>query len=96
MTICIILLEAFLILNHLWNTAIGIFHNDAQTALAWVNEEDHCRIISMELGGDIPSVFTRFCELSNAIKVSGQNISYAHCNFRVGCLVLFCLYILKI
>ena len=42
----------------------GIFHNDAQTALAWVNEEDHCRIISMELGGDIPSVFTRFCALS--------------------------------
>jgi creatine kinase len=47
----------------------GIFHNEAQTALAWVNEEDHCRIISMELGGDIPSVFTRFCALSNAIKV---------------------------
>ena len=47
----------------------GIFHNDAQTALAWVNEEDHCRIISMELGGDIPSVFSRFCALSEAIKV---------------------------
>ena len=42
----------------------GIFYNEAQTALAWVNEEDHCRIISMELGGDIPSVFTRFCALS--------------------------------
>ncbi|RYY87196.1 hypothetical protein EON63_04460 [archaeon] len=37
----------------------GIFHNDTQTALCWVNEEDHCRIISMELGGDIPSVFKR-------------------------------------
>ena len=55
-----------------WPNNRGIFHNDTQTALAWVNEEDHCRIISMELGGDIPSVFTRFCALSNAIKASAE------------------------
>jgi len=55
-----------------WPNNRGIFHNDAQTALCWVNEEDHCRIISMELGGDIPSVFTRFCELSNALKASAE------------------------
>ncbi len=55
-----------------WPNNRGIFHNEAQTALAWVNEEDHCRIISMELGGDIPSVFTRFCDLSNALKVSAE------------------------
>jgi len=51
-----------------WPKSRGIFHNDAQTALAWVNEEDHCRIISMELGGNIPSVFARFCNISNEIK----------------------------
>lgn len=51
-----------------WPDNRGIFHNDAQTALCWVNEEDHCRIISMEDGGDIPSVFTRFCALSEALK----------------------------
>ena len=50
----------------------GIFHNESLTALAWVNEEDHCRIISMEDGGNIPSVFTRFCELSHAIKLSAE------------------------
>lgn len=55
-----------------WPKNRGIFHNEAQTALAWVNEEDHCRIISMELGGDIPSVFTRFCALSNALKESAE------------------------
>ena len=55
-----------------WPNNRGIFHNATQTALAWVNEEDHCRIISMELGGDIPSVFTRFCDLSNAIKASAE------------------------
>jgi len=53
-----------------WPNSRGIFHNEAQTALAWVNEEDHCRIISMEFSGDIPSVFKRFCELSDAIKKS--------------------------
>jgi creatine kinase len=55
-----------------WPDNRGIFHNDTQTALCWVNEEDHCRIISMELGGDIPSVFTRFCALSNALKASAE------------------------
>ncbi len=55
-----------------WPNNRGIFHNDAQTALAWVNEEDHCRIISMELGGDITSVFARFCKLSNALKESAE------------------------
>ena len=55
-----------------WPSNRGIFHNEAQTALCWVNEEDHCRIISMELGGDIPSVFTRFCALSEAIKTSAE------------------------
>jgi creatine kinase len=55
-----------------WPNNRGIFHNDAQTALCWVNEEDHCRIISMELGGNIPSVFERFCGLSNALKASAE------------------------
>jgi len=55
-----------------WPNNRGIFHNETQTALCWVNEEDHCRIISMELGGNIPSVFKRFCELSDAIKASAE------------------------
>jgi len=55
-----------------WPNNRGIFHNDAQTALCWVNEEDHCRIISMENGGNIPSVFERFCNLSNALKASAE------------------------
>jgi len=55
-----------------WPDNRGIFHNQAQTALCWVNEEDHCRIISMEFTGDIPSVFSRFCQLSNAMKQSAE------------------------
>lgn len=55
-----------------WPDNRGIYHNESHTALCWVNEEDHCRIISMEDGGDIPSVFSRFCALSHAIKASAN------------------------
>jgi creatine kinase len=56
-----------------WPNNRGIFHNDAQTALCWVNEEDHCRIISMEKGGNVKSVFTRFCAISKTLsKVAEQ------------------------
>mmetsp|Transcript_7280 Transcript_7280/g.18709 ORF Transcript_7280/g.18709 Transcript_7280/m.18709 type:complete len:403 (-) Transcript_7280:161-1369(-) len=51
-----------------WPDGRGIFHNDTKTVLSWVNEEDHCRIISMEDGGDVKNVFARFCQLSDAIK----------------------------
>jgi creatine kinase len=65
-----------------WPDNRGIFHNgkgedgkpaasgDA-TALAWCNEEDHCRIISMMKGGDIPAVFKRFGALSDALAATG-------------------------
>jgi creatine kinase len=46
----------------------GIFHNDAKTFLAWVNEEDHCRIISMSTDGDILSVFKRFALASDTFQ----------------------------
>jgi hypothetical protein len=51
-----------------WPEGRGIFHNDSKTVLCWCNEEDQCRIIAMENGGDVKGVFTRFCQLSNAIK----------------------------
>lgn len=55
-----------------WPDNRGIFHNEGQTILSWVNEEDHCRIISMDTGGDIKKVFERFCGLSDAIKASAE------------------------
>merc|ERR1719334_394241 len=36
-----------------WPDARGIWHNDAKNFLVWINEEDHLRLISMELGGNI-------------------------------------------
>uniref|UniRef100_A0A672ZSQ3 creatine kinase n=1 Tax=Sphaeramia orbicularis TaxID=375764 RepID=A0A672ZSQ3_9TELE len=39
----------------------GQGHNDNKTFLVWVNEEDHLRVISMQKGGNMREVFTRFC-----------------------------------
>jgi len=45
-----------------WPTGRGIYHNAAKTFLVWVNEEDHLRIISMQKGGDLKTVFGRLVQ----------------------------------
>jgi creatine kinase len=60
-----------------WPESRGIFHNDSKTALAWCNEEDHCRIISMADGGDVKSVFARFASLSAAMQASAEEAGAA-------------------
>lgn len=45
-----------------WPDARGIWHNSKKNFLIWLNEEDHTRIISMQEGGNIREVFTRFCD----------------------------------
>lgn len=51
-----------------WPDARGIFHNDKKNFLVWINEEDHARIISMQQGGDMKAVFTRFCRGINEVE----------------------------
>ena len=51
-----------------WPDARGIWHNHLKTFLVWVNEEDHTRVISMQKGGNMQEVFTRFC---NGLKEVG-------------------------
>lgn len=53
-----------------WPHARGIYHNDAKSALVWVNEEDHLRIISMEKGNNIRAVFDRFGGLVKAVEAA--------------------------
>ena len=53
--------------NEEWPEGRGIFHNKDKTFLVWLNEEDHLRIISMEKGSDIGSVFTRLCVAVNEL-----------------------------
>jgi len=45
-----------------WPTGRGIFHNNAKTFLVWCGEEDHLRIISMQMGGHVGEVFGRLKE----------------------------------
>jgi len=45
-----------------WPDGRGIWHNENKNFLVWVNEEDHCRVISMQKNGDMRAVFTRFCD----------------------------------
>ncbi|CAN0246460.1 unnamed protein product [Ascophyllum nodosum] len=63
-----------------WPDARGIFHNSEKNFLVWVNEEDHMRIIAMEQGGDIKSVFTRWStgveEIEKALKAEGFEYMY--------------------
>lgn len=68
-----------------WPSNRGVFHNDDHTALIWINEEDHVRMISMEIGGNILSVFRRFCEISkNILSVAENNLTkYMH-NEKLG------------
>jgi creatine kinase/arginine kinase len=54
--------------NRDWPEGRGIFHNADKTALVWVNEEDQLRIIAMEKGGGVRSVFERLSRLVGALE----------------------------
>jgi len=53
-----------------WPNARGIYHNEDKSALVWVNEEDHVRIISMEKTKNIRAVFDRFANLVKAVEAA--------------------------
>jgi len=73
-----------------WPDARGIWHNDAKNFLVWINEEDHLRLISMELGGNINAVFKRFCDGINQVekhmKASGYEYMWnEHLGYVLTC-----------
>ncbi|EDO49262.1 predicted protein [Nematostella vectensis] len=71
--------------NKLWPEGRGIFHNNDKTFLVWINEEDQLRIISMEKGSDIGSVFSRLCRAVNELdKKLGFQHTDAH-GYLSGC-----------
>jgi creatine kinase len=57
-----------------WPHARGIYHNEMKSALVWVNEEDHLRIISMEKGKNIRAVFDRFANLVHAVEAGCKQV----------------------
>ena len=52
----------------------GVFLSDNKKFMVWVNEEDHLRIISMEQGSNISSVFNR---LGKGIKSLETNLEFS-------------------
>lgn len=60
--------------NRDWPSGRGIFHNAAKTFFVWLNEEDEFRIISLEQGGDVLSVFGR---LARAVKEIEAKLPFA-------------------
>jgi creatine kinase len=63
-----------------WPDARGIWHNKEKNFLVWINEEDQCRVISMQSGGDIHQTFARFCrgikEIERLMKVNGHEFMW--------------------
>lgn len=73
-----------------WPDARGIWHNNDKNFLVWVNEEDHTRVISMQKGGNMKEVFTRFCEglntFESAMKTKGHEFMWnEHLGYILTC-----------
>ncbi|XP_066592723.1 arginine kinase-like [Prorops nasuta] len=71
--------------NRFWPKGRGIFFNDTKTFLVWCNEEDHLRLISMEEGGDLATIYGRLVDAVSRIE---REISFSR-NSRLGYLT-FC------
>jgi len=78
-------------INNFWPNGRGIFFNDNKTFLVWINEEDILRIISMEQGGNVKSVFNR---LEKAVNILSEKLEFAFnkqlgyltaCPTNIGC-----------
>ena len=58
-----------------WPTGRGLFLNQDRTFVVWVGEEDHLRIISIEQGGNLGSVFSR---LAGAVEILSEALHFVH------------------
>ncbi|MRA75837.1 hypothetical protein GH890_30800, partial [Bacillus thuringiensis] len=68
----------------------GIWHNNEKTFLVWVNEEDHCRVISMQQGGSLKGTFERFCRGLNEVEGLIKKRGSAFCWSQRFCCLCTC------
>jgi len=67
-----------------WPDGRGFFVNEAKTLVIWVNEEDHCRIVSMQQGDqgtgghDMVKVFERFCTAIDSVEAEMKKDGYEY------------------
>lgn len=64
-----------------WPHGRGVFVSNDKKFILWINEGDHIRIISMENGGDIKSVFDRLAKAVKCIETGLQEILKAEVVF---------------
>ncbi len=72
-------------LNRDWPNGRGIFHNKDKTFLVWVNEEDQLRIISMQNGADLKTVFDRLCRACAHIEKVAKFSHDNHLGYITSC-----------
>lgn len=63
-----------------WPDSRGVYLAESERFIIWVNEEDHMRIVSMQMNGNMKEVFTRFCNATNAVEalIKEQGKEYMH------------------
>ena len=54
-----------------WPAGRGVFMNTARTFVVWVGEEDHLRIFSIQLGGNLGAVYGRLVDGLKALETAG-------------------------
>lgn len=61
-----------------WPEARGVFASHCKRFVVWVNEEEHLRLVSMDVGGDLQQVFTRFVQAVNSLEEALEKDGYGY------------------
>jgi creatine kinase len=63
-----------------WPEARGVFAADSHKMVAWLNEEDHLRLISLQKGDDVFTAFENFAKAMTSVErgLEQQGYSFAH------------------
>ncbi|MBF0467963.1 MAG: arginine kinase [Desulfamplus sp.] len=77
-------------INRDWPESRGVFQSNDHRFSAWINEEDHIRIISMDQGGNISEVFNRLAKALDIIEreLDRQQTGFAwkdHLGYLAAC-----------
>ena len=54
--------------RNFWPIGRGVFFNGDKTLIAWVNEEEHLRVISQQEGGNLPQVYLRLVTAMSSLE----------------------------
>lgn len=74
---CFLIIEGYDLLSlgaaRSWPNNRGIFVDSTLSVAAWINEEDHVRVIAQQEGGDVASTFARFAKFMTAVNEAAES-----------------------